>query len=243
MLPVRVLFLGGLHNQGPASRSLLLLADCCLQPNPTAWRNVKYSLLNCRAGVGLEPYQAFTAEEYYTPNFKHGKTKSTSQSRIRRAFCHIPATHPSRNSYAPESFFINPLRLSSLSLWGKTFTWALFALKGNYRLEKANSDSSWMPSDICKIFIYLFIYFFLFAAPILYWQRSLLLGLAGLLSEPAGSAVQASPPLLQLPARSQGARLPAYHCLTEYTAEHLLAKDAGGKIRSRDRSHACKCSF
>lgn len=95
MLPVRVLFLGGLHNQGPASRSLLLLADCCLQPNPTAWRNVKYSLLNCRAGVGLEPYQAFTAEEYYTPNFKHGKTKSTSQSRIRRAFCHIlPHTLP-----------------------------------------------------------------------------------------------------------------------------------------------------
>lgn len=89
-----------------------------------------------------------------------------------------------------------------------------------------------MPSDICKIF------FFLFAAPILHWQRSLLLGLAGLLTEPAGSAVQASPPLLQLPARSQGARLPAYHCLTDYTAEHLLAKDAEGKIRSRDRSHA-----
>lgn len=71
VLPARVLFLGGLHNQGPASRSLLLLADCCLQPNPTAWRNVKYSLLNCRAGVGLEPYQALTAEQYYTPDFKH----------------------------------------------------------------------------------------------------------------------------------------------------------------------------
>lgn len=85
-LPARVLFLGGLHNQGPASRSLLLLADCCLQPNPTAWRNLKYSLLNCGARVGLEPYQALTAEEDYTPNFKHGETKSTSWSRIRRAF-------------------------------------------------------------------------------------------------------------------------------------------------------------
>lgn len=130
VLPARVLFLGGLHNQGPASRSLLLLADCCLQPNPTAWRNVKYSLLNCGAGVGLEPYQALTAEEYYTPDFKHGQTKSTSRSGIRRAFCHLAATHSSRNSCTPQSCLINPPRLRSLSLRGKTFTGALFASIG-----------------------------------------------------------------------------------------------------------------
>lgn len=229
VLPARVLFLGGLHNQGPASRSLLLLADCCLQPNPTAWRNVKYSLLNCRAGVGLEPYQAFTADEYYTPNFKHGETKSTSRSRIRGAFCHLPATNSISNSSTPESCLIKALRLSSLSLRRKAFVCtcvqtmhmcALFALQGIYRREKGDCLLKHAFRHLQNIF------FFSFTAPILHWQRSLLLGLAGLLTQPAGSAAQASPPLLQLPARSQGASQPASQ--PAYSTEHLLVKDAEG---------------
>lgn len=39
----------------------MLLADCCLQPSLAVWRNVKYSLLNCRARTGWELSQEFTA--------------------------------------------------------------------------------------------------------------------------------------------------------------------------------------
>lgn len=118
VLPARVLFLGGLHNQGPASRSLLLLADCCLQPNPTAWRNLKYSLLNCGAGVGLEPYQALTAEEDYTPDFKHGRKlnqpadpESDERSAVFAA-THTPSEIPPLPKAALLTLFVS-VRLSS----------------------------------------------------------------------------------------------------------------------------------
>lgn len=45
----------------------MLLADCCLQPNPAVWRNVKYSLLNCQARAGWEPCQAFTVASIGCP--------------------------------------------------------------------------------------------------------------------------------------------------------------------------------
>lgn len=45
----------------------LLLADCCLQPSPVVWYNVKYSLLNCQARTGWEPSQAFTVQSHWMP--------------------------------------------------------------------------------------------------------------------------------------------------------------------------------
>lgn len=217
MLPARVLFLGGLHNQGPAPRSLLLLADCCLQPNPTAWRNVKYSLLNCRAGVGLEPYQAFTAEEYYTANFKRGETKPTSRSRIRRAFCHLPATRSSRNSYASQSCLISPLCLPSPSTWGKTFRWALI-----YRQEKDDSASLNMPSDICKIGFFCFV--FLRSLPRFCTGK----GLSFLAWQDFWRRQPAAPfrPLPRCCSFLLALREPG--CQPAHGTEHLLVKDAEG---------------
>lgn len=55
----------------------LLLADCCLQPSPVVWYNVKYSLLNCQARTGWEPSQAFTVQSLWMPPpFNCNPTKS-----------------------------------------------------------------------------------------------------------------------------------------------------------------------
>lgn len=76
----------------------LLLADCCLQPSPVVWYNVKYSLLNCQARTGWEPSQAFTVQSHWMPPLQLQSNQinhfSCSQSRIRPASFPPPATHP-----------------------------------------------------------------------------------------------------------------------------------------------------
>lgn len=77
------------------------LADCCLQPNPAVWRNVKYSLLNCQAGAGLEPCQACTVDSTISP--LPLQTSNTTQSnqpfffqpiQNQKSLLHLSATHP-----------------------------------------------------------------------------------------------------------------------------------------------------
>lgn len=99
------------------------LADCCLQPNPAVWRNVKYSLLNCQAGAGLEPCQACTVDSTISPptppNFKRNPIKSTIflpanpvSEKPTSSLCHTPT---SCNSQTPVGYLINPLVLLHLT--------------------------------------------------------------------------------------------------------------------------------
>ena len=179
----------------------MLLADCCLQPNPAVWRNVKYSLLNCQARTGWEPSQAFTVQKHQMPP-PHSNTTRPNQSLYlqpiqNQTSTSVPTSYhtpTSWNAKTPEHHFFNPLLLLHpylkfiffiINLCTNTLKCTSFALKRHLcsRHEKAVTDSWCLPSDICKIF--------LFGAPIPHWQRSLILGLAGLLTEPAGSAIQA----------------------------------------------------